>query len=385
MERACRVVVAGAGGMGSAVGLMLRELGDFGCDLALGDCDLGKAEREAEWIRAGSRAAGEVAAFHLPARASSPAFEAVLDAGDLLLDCLPGDEAVRMARLARRHRLHYANLTEHVAATETIRREIAPGAERGFLLQTGLAPGVVNVLGHGLLRRFCRAHGVDGADRLEMRVGALTTNARPPSYYAFTWSPEGVATEYVRDAQVVRDGRRTTLPALSERATVVVGGAVYEEDLTSGGAADLPEALAGRVRHLDYKTLRHPGHYAWVESVLAARPAGADARDHLHAELQRVVPHVAEGDFVVVYAAVEGPDAGGVLRRLETALRIAPLRCGAHTLRAIQATTAAGMAESARLLLSGRHTGLVLQSQIEPESFLAGPFVGPVYGLELPG
>jgi saccharopine dehydrogenase-like NADP-dependent oxidoreductase len=384
MAQPSKVVIAGAGGMGSAVGLMLRELGDFPCDLALGDRDLARAEREAEWIRAGSRAAGEVTAFHLPAEGSSPEFEAVLAAGDLLLDCLPGHEAVRMARLARRHGLHYVNLTEHVAATDVIRREIAPGAERGFLLQTGLAPGVVDVLGHGLFQRFCRAHGVATADRLEMRVGALTANARPPHYYAFTWSPEGVATEYVRDAVVLREGAVTRLPSLSERATVIVGGAVYEEDLTSGGAADLPEALAGRVRHLDYKTLRHPGHYAWVESVLAAAPAGAGPREHLHAELLRLVPHVAQGDFVVAYAAVQGPDAGGVLRRLETALRIDPFRCGTRTLRAIQATTAAGMAESARLLVSGRHTGVVLQSQIDPESFLAGPFVGPVYGLQPP-
>jgi saccharopine dehydrogenase-like NADP-dependent oxidoreductase len=363
------------------VGLLLREMGDFGCDLWLGDASEEGAAEAAAWILEGSAREGEVRSFLLPAAGSSPAFEEVLRHGDLLLDCLPGDEAVRMARLARQHGLHYANLTEHVEATETIRREIAPGAERGFLLQTGLAPGVVDVLGHGLFQRFCRAHGVDRADFLALRVGALVANAQPPTYYAFTWSPEGVATEYVRPAYAIRDGARTTLPSLSERARVVIGGAVYEEDLTSGGAADLPEALAGRVRHLDYKNLRWPGHYTWVEEVLDATPAGADPREHLHAEMLRSVPRVEEDDFVVVYAAVQGLDTDGVLRRLETSLRIPPFRCGAHTLRAIQATTAAGMAESARLLRSGRHTGLVLQSQIDPESFLSGPFVGPIYGL----
>ena len=38
-----RVLIAGAGGMGSAVGLLLRELGDFEADLFLGDSDRGRA------------------------------------------------------------------------------------------------------------------------------------------------------------------------------------------------------------------------------------------------------------------------------------------------------------------------------------------------------
>ena len=375
-----RIVIAGAGGMGSAVGLLLREMGDAPCDLWLGDASEERAEEAAAWILEGSSRPGTVTPFDLPPTGTGPELEEALEAGEILLDCRPGDEAVRMARLARRHDLHYANLTEHVAATEAIRREIAAGAARGFLLQTGLAPGVVNVLGNGLFRRFCREHDVEHADSLVMRVGALTANARPPHYYAFTWSSHGVATEYVKDAIAVREGARTTLPSLSERARVVIGGVVYEEDLTSGGAADLPEALAGQVRHLDYKTLRWPGHYAWVDGVLDATPAGADRVEHLHAELVRAVPRVEEDDFVVVYAAVQGRDAHGILHRRERWRRVPPFRCGHRTLRAIQATTAAGLAESARLLLTGRHAGPVLQSQIDPESFLAGPFVGPIFG-----
>jgi len=68
-----------------------------------------------------------------------------------------------MARLARKHAIHYANLTEHVKETEEI-LEIADGAEQGFLLQTGLAPGYIDVLGHLLFQGFCRQHGVDSVD-----------------------------------------------------------------------------------------------------------------------------------------------------------------------------------------------------------------------------
>lgn len=377
MSKKYQVVIAGSGGMGSATGLLLREIGDFSVDVFLGDAKLERARNAAAWIREGSTRPGEVSAFHLPLEGTSPEFEEILSRGEILLDCLPGSEAPRMARLARKFNLHYANLTEHVKETEEI-LEIAQGAERGFILQTGLAPGYVNVLGHGLFQRFCREQGVEEADRLEMRVGALTSTARPPHYYGFTWSSIGVATEYVEPATVVRDHRRTSRPSLSDRSPILLGGVVYEEALTSGGAADLPSALEGKVRHLDYKTLRYPGHYAWVQELLDDAPAGVDRADYLLRRMEETVPFV-DDDLVVIYAGVEGRDSRGATRRLESHRLIGPTRVGARILKAIQGTTAAGLAESARLLLTENLQGVCLQSQIDADHFMAGPFVAAIY------
>lgn len=366
--------------MGRAVGLLLREIGDFQVDVYIGDADLAKAQEAAAWIREGSEQPGEVYPFALPLEGTSSELHEALDKGDILLDCLPGKEATRMAGLAKEHETHYANLTEHVKETERI-QEIARDCSKGFLLQTGLAPGYVNVLGHDLFQRFCRESGARCADRMQMRVGALTTTARPPHYYGFTWSPSGVATEYVEPAHVLRDGRRTTRPSLSERETVIIDGITYEEDLTSGGAADLPSALEGKVRDLDYKTLRYPGHYAWVERTLAETPHPASAEDHIaHLERRMLesIPFV-EDDLVVIYAAVEGRGADGHLHRLEKSHLIRPRRVGARTLKAIQSTTTAGLAESARFLLLEAPRGVCLQSQIDPAHFMAGPFVAEIY------
>lgn len=376
MSERHQVVIAGAGGMGRATGLLLRELGDFEVDLWLGDGSEPQVRAATSWIREGSARPGRVEGFLLPREGTSPEFEEVLSRADILLDCLPGSEAPRMARLARRHHLHYANLTEHVRETEEVSR-LAEGAEQGFLLQTGLAPGFVDVLAHGLYQRFCRENGVDGADSVTMRVGALTTTAHPPHYYGFTWSSIGVAVEYVEPATVIREHRRTTRPSLSDRALIVVDGVVYEEALTSGGAADLPRVLEGKVRSLDYKTLRYPGHYAWVQGLLEAAPEHGRA-EHLQSLMEQAVPFV-EDDLVVIYSAVEGAAAQGGLARLEKSFLIRPCRVGARTLKAIQATTASALAESARLLLAGACPGVCLQSQIDPAKFMAGPFVGTIY------
>ncbi len=374
-----KIVVAGAGGMGSAVGLMLRELGDFEVDLLIGDLDLERARAAAAWIADGSSRPGAVEPFHLPATGSSPELESILGGADALLDCLPGAEAPRMARFARERHLHYANLTEYVRETNEV-VAIAEGADTGFLVQTGIAPGFVNILGHGLFRDFCRDHGVTAVDSIEMRVGALTPHVPSPHFYGFTWSSIGVATEYVKPAIAVRNFTTTTLASLTERRNLLLGGIQYEEALTSGGAADLPSALAGRVRDLDYKTLRYPGHYAWVESQLAECPEGEDPADFLHRRMLDQVPHVDGDDVVLVYAAVQGKNSRRTLHRREIAYRVRPMQVGARRLKAIQTTTTSALAESVRLLLSpDGPRGVCFQSQIERETFASGPFISAVY------
>ena len=84
--------------------------------------------------------------------------------------------------------------------------------------------------------------------------------------------------------------------------------------------------------------------------------------------------------MVTTYAAVEGRGADGALHRLEDARVIRPCRVGGRTLKAIQATTAAGIAEAARMLIDGGCKGVRLQSQIDPARFLRGPFVSTIYG-----
>src|SRR5689334_7805942 len=120
MTERYRIVIAGTGGMGQATGLLLRELGDFDVDLFLGDADAAKAREAAEWICHDSTQSGAVEPFHLPAQGTSAEFDRVLDGAHILLDCLPGEQAVRMAGLARKNSLCYSNLTEYVDETNRI-------------------------------------------------------------------------------------------------------------------------------------------------------------------------------------------------------------------------------------------------------------------------
>ena len=378
MNKHCNIIIAGAGGIAEAAGLLLMEWSAVQPTIFIGNRTLSKAQKVARWIEEGTIKPCSVTAFHLPEEGLTEEMKEILGQGNVLLDCLPGYLAPKIARLAKDFHLHYANMTEYVAETTEI-MVLAKDATTGFVLQTGLAPGYINILANQLFQRFCSDFEVDMVDKLEFKVGALTDHAVSPHYYGFTWSPVGVATEYLKDTLVLRDFKKTRLPALSERASIVIEGITYEEGLTSGGAADLPDALAGKVRSLDYKTLRYPGHYAWVEEQLAGFGNTREAIAALQQKMEALIPH-NEDDRIILYAAVEGKDARGTLRRREVTKRILPQTVGRHQLRAIQLTTAVCLLQSAQLLVEFPCSGVVLQSQIDPKRFLNGNFIVPVYG-----
>jgi len=374
-----KVIIVGAGGIGRATALIILADEAFDAEIWLGDRSEAALQSSIEWIKAsGLPIADKVKTFVMPDEGMSEAMVEIFQHGDIVLDCLPGSQAPRIAQMAKSFKLHYANLTEYVKETEEI-MHIARDAETAFLLQTGLAPGYINVLGHYLFQKFCRNYDVEHAHLLSMKVGALTRHAPPPHFYGFTWSPIGVATEYVRDAIVLENGEIKEIAALSGITSIMIDGVWYESNYTSGGAADLPYALKGKVDNLHYKTLRYPGHYQWVKNILNSAPYKVDRIQYLNEQMLKTIPSYEE-DLVIIYSEVQGHDRQGHLRALNKSLRIEPTYIGKQYLKAIQATTASALVEAAWMLLTQQPRGLILQSQIHPEQFLTGRFVTRFYG-----
>lgn len=373
-----KILIAGAGGIGKATGLILAEKSDFDCEIYIGDRYEASSLASKKFIDEGAANGCKVEAFTIPESGLSDEFEKVLNDCDIILDCLPGSQAPRLAKLADAHDLHYANLTEYVNETDQVTK-IAENSNKGFILQTGLAPGFINVLAMKLFNDFTSTHQVDKVDQIKMKVGALSDHVLAPYFYAFTWSPIGVATEYVKDAIAVRNYETIEIPSLSHIQPIIIDGQRYEETFTSGGAADLPLALEGRVSELDYQTLRHPGHYAWAKDIIKNTPAGSDVIQNLETTMLNTIPAI-EDDNVIVFASVIGKDNHGVLRANEASYKIKPTFVGKKKLRAIQTTTAAPLCEAANMLLTQNLKGPVFQSMIDPEKFMNGPFVKAIYG-----
>jgi saccharopine dehydrogenase-like NADP-dependent oxidoreductase len=369
-----KIFISGSGGIGEAAALLLREWSNVNLEIYLGDVNEANLLKAKDFVLHGSSNTTKIETVLMSFDGINDAMKSAFEACDCLLDCSPGGQAPRMATFAKDFKMHYANLTEYVAETDAI-IELANDAETGFILQTGLAPGFINVLAMSLYNQFSQSFNVENVERIAMKVGALTANAHSPHFYGFTWSPIGVATEYVKNSRVIRDGKITELPALSERETIIVDGRTYEADLTSGGAADLPDYFNGKANALDYKTLRHCGHYDYADKVVAQN--GGDA-DKVLQQFLREIPAV-EDDFVLVHVSVEGFDDIGVRRMLEKSFNVEPLAINGHKLRAIQTTTAVPLLESAMMLMNGNYKGVILQSQLNPTEFMNGRFVKEIY------
>ena len=378
------VLIMGGGGIGRCVAALMRaNLEDEReYSIYIADADWGAAEAAADFANSLASDANLAKALGVKYEGSTDELDAALAEVDAVIDCLPGSQAPRVAQLAKDNDCHYLNLTEYLHETDLVLK-IAEGANTIFPLQCGLAPGFINVLGNHLLVQALGTWGVDGVESLNLKVGALSKSAVGPHHYAFCWSPIGVATEYCHPAYILRNGIGEFVDSVKAYSPVVIDGVAYEEAITSGGTADLPDALQNRCSSLVYQTLRWPGHWRWVLD-LKDRFGDIDREEmiaKLESEMLDQVPHVEE-DLVVIYAAVVGNDSDGVRRCQDIALRCEPIHIRGITLRAIQITTACGVLEVLRLILDGTHDirpGPLMQSMVPTEAFLTGPYVSLAY------
>ncbi len=128
----------------------------------------------------------------------------------------------------------------------------------------GLAPGLINMLGMDGVRAF------DAVESVKLRVGGLPLHPRPPLQYQIVFSVEGLINEYVEPAEVIRGGRRVTVPSMADLESLSFPEpfTALEAFNTSGGLSILPRLLEGTVAELDYKTIRYPGHCEKMRTLL---------------------------------------------------------------------------------------------------------------------
>jgi saccharopine dehydrogenase-like NADP-dependent oxidoreductase len=189
------------------------------------------------------------------------ALRALLAQHDAVINALPYHLATMVAREAAAVGCHYFDLTEDVAATREIRR-LADGANSAFMPQCGLAPGFISIVANHLAADFDELHDV------KMRVGALPAFPTNSLKYNLTWSVDGLINEYCHPCEAIRDGARIELLPLEGLEHFSLDGVEYEAFNTSGGLGTLCETLDGRVRTLDYKSVRYPGHCALMKILL---------------------------------------------------------------------------------------------------------------------
>jgi lysine 6-dehydrogenase len=156
----------------------------------------------------------------------------------------------------------------------------------------GLAPGMVAVLVAHAAPRF------EKLDAIHIRVGGLPQNPKPPLDYQLVFSVEGLINEYIEPARVLRGGKVVMVESMTEIEALEFPPPFQKMEAfqTSGGTSTLPETFFGRVRDLDYKTIRYPGH---CEKFKAMIDLGLCSSDPIIVDDSRVVPRRVFGDLLV--------------------------------------------------------------------------------------
>ncbi|MDE2235414.1 MAG: saccharopine dehydrogenase NADP-binding domain-containing protein [Gammaproteobacteria bacterium] len=355
-----RVLVLGAGKIGSLLSGLLAFSGDFRVDIC--DASLPAAKAVASGYPTGS-----IQAYQLDA-SNREALEKHLEAHrvDAVISSLPYFCNPLVAELARKHKLHYFDLTEDVEVTRAV-TTISQGADTVFAPQCGLAPGFISIAANELMSHFDEIHDV------KLRVGALPQNPGNMTKYALTWSSDGVINEYGNLCYGIANGKPATFMPLEGLETIQLEGRLYEAFNTSGGLGSLAESYAGRVRNLTYKTIRYPGHCE-IMRILMNDLRMNEHREEFKAMLERAVPRTVQ-DVVVVYVSVSGTQHGKFMEE-NYVNQIYPQQIAGRLWSAIQVTTSAGACAVVDLVLKnpGNFRGAVKQEQFKLADVLSNRF-----------
>ena len=352
-----RVLLLGAGKIGRMIARLLADSGDYA--VIVGDMSpeaLARVETRLE----------------IPARRvnveSAAALSAALADCDTVISALSYCHNPRVAEAALAAGVNYFDLTEDVATAKRV-RAFADGARDGqiFMPQCGLAPGFISIVAKHLFNQL------ESCETVRMRVGALPLFPTGALKYNLTWSTDGLVNEYCNPCDAIHDSRRIEVLPLEGYEQLSLDGVRYEAFNTSGGLGTLCETLEGRVRDLNYKTVRYSGHCNQVQ-LLVNELRLSERRDLLKDILEHAVP-VTFQDVVVTFCTVTG-QRNGQLVQITDARKVYHDWIGSENWSAIQITTAAGICAALDLYVAGRlpQRGFVRQEQIDFDDFVSNRF-----------
>ena len=298
------MLVLGAGRMGLGAAYDLAH-NSAGVELVtVADVDVGRARAVAETLRDG-RVRAEQVDVEDHARVVG-----LMRGHDAAISCVTYFHNLALARAAVEARTNFCDLggNNAVVGAELALDAEARAAGINIIPDCGLAPGMVAVLAaHGAAR-------FDELQEIHIRVGGLPQQPKPPLNYQLVFSVEGLINEYVERARVIRGGEIVEIDSMTEVEELSFPAPFerMEAFQTSGGTSTLPETFSGRLRELDYKTIRYPGHCAQFKLLIDLGLASGDEVDLGGA---RVTPRRLLGEMLVRHLPADEPDV--VLVRLE--------------------------------------------------------------------
>jgi len=213
---------------------------------------------------------------------------------DVALSCVPYLYNFGLAKAAIKSKTNFVDLGGN---NDIVKQELSlndEAKEAGILIvpDCGLAPGLVSVLTKKLIDELGEV------DEIHLRVGGLPlTPNNPPLNYELVFSVKGLINEYIEPVTVIRDSKKEIIDSLTEIEELEFPEPFgkMEAFTTSGGTSTLPETYEGKIKSLDYKTIRYKGHVEEIKRLMKEFP------ENIEEKLLEILPK-GKKDVVLIKA-----------------------------------------------------------------------------------
>jgi lysine 6-dehydrogenase len=300
-----KILVLGAGRMGHGAVYDLIHNSPQVESVTVADFDLGKAVAVAEKV-GGER----VSATQIDV-SNYEAVTELMKPHDSAISCVNYWYNVDLARAAIETETNFCDLggNNYIVDEQLALDTEAKNAGISIIPDCGLAPGMVSILAMHGANRF------DEIEEIHIRVGGLPQNPQPPLDYQLVFSVEGLINEYIEVARVIRSGEIKEVESMTELESLSFDGfPALEAFQTSGGTSTLPETFLGKIRELDYKTIRYSGHCEKFKTMI---DLGLCSSEEILVDYAKITPRKVFGALLQKHLPADEPDY--VLVRLEFA------------------------------------------------------------------
>ena len=246
-----KILVLGAGRMGHGAVYDLVHNSPGVESVTVADFDLKKAEEVAEGV-----GTSRVSAHHIDVSNYADVVALMKD-HDSAISCVNYWYNAELSRAAIETKTNFCDLggNNYIVDEQLALDDKAKDAGINIIPDCGLAPGMVSILAMHGAKRF------DEVEEIHIRVGGLPQKPKTLLEYQLIFSVEGLINEYIEPARVIRNGEISEVESMTELESLEFPGfPPLEAFQTSGGTSTLPDTFLGKVKQLDYKTIRYTGH-----------------------------------------------------------------------------------------------------------------------------
>jgi lysine 6-dehydrogenase len=310
-----RYAVLGAGRQGTACAYDMIKLGEAE-SVVLADLSLETALAAAERIN-GLLSTDKARAAKLDVT-DSEALVSTLEGIEAFLSAVPYYLNLDIARAA----VHAgASMCDLGGNTDLVREQLKldSSARKAGI---SIIPDCGQVPGMGTTLMVCAMSMLDEPEEVFMWDGGLPQNPRPPFDYLLTFNIAGLTNEYAESPVFLRNGKPTLVPTMDELEEIDFPAPVgrLEAFTTGGGVSTMPWTFEGKLKTLQNKTVRYPGHFArlrayydlglWRTDSVRVNNQDVIPRDLFHALFESMVTYPEDEDVVVIRIRATGRKDG---------------------------------------------------------------------------